>query len=322
MLPSLQIIQQSCLYLNQFATRLSLTPSSYIVHYWGGKPEHYGNIDHSHSFLEVCYVLDGEGSYTRNGMRYVLKRGTLYATSPGHRHHLESNEGLLLLFVAFEIDKRATHSDTVKRYESLCKQEQLFIPDASGSPVVHLWMSLLLLSGKSDRPDPIIIERIAHTLLTCALALFDAQHGTLLTDSSCPLIPAKVTLTDAMAFIQRHLSEKLTLKEVAQHLYVSERHLSRLLSESLGQSFSAWVRTERIRTAAYLLAYTDKNLITIAEETGFETPSYFHRVFSQTLRMTPGQFRRMIASRENNTQETLHSFLDLLVARHKNRVTI
>lgn len=319
MVPETGVCRKSSLYLNRFATRLAYAPAAFLVHYWGSKPGHYGNAEHSHTFFEICYVADGSGTYENNGIRYALEKGSLYATRPGSRHRIVSDAGMLLLFVAFDMNKPESEADIVQIYETLSEYRHLFVPAAGNTAVALLWQSLVMLSGGAETLHPEVIARMAHSLLYTALLLFHEHRGALTADKLPERPGASISLAKAEQFIHSRLAGKLTIREVAGALFVSERQLSRLLSETLGQSFPSWVRTERLRRAAYLLAYTDKSIPDIAEETGFETVNYFNRVFSQSLQITPGKFRKMSDEVETDAQSVIHRYLNLLVSRHQKR---
>lgn len=311
---------RSSLYLNRHVTRLSEPPLSLNVHYWGVKSEHHGNHEHTHTFFEICYVLDGYGTYTNNGVHYALHQGTLYATKPGSRHRLYSESGMTLLFVAFDLDRRACSDEMLAIYDELCGHPQLFIPNAVDTAAAHLWIALILQSGEPDASPAHaeLITRMALAMLHAALLLFSKHHGALHRGDPATGSAPSTILQQAERYVQAHLPEKLSLSKVAKSLFVSGRQLSRLLSEELGQSFPSWVRTERIRRAAYLLAYTDKTAEEIAKETGFDSVHYFSRVFAQMMDTTPGKFRKLASSpTEERTQAVMHRFLSLLVSRHQ-----
>lgn len=314
MIPTPLTCQKSNLYLNQHATRLAASPASFLVHYWGGKPGHLGNAMHSHSFFEICYVAEGEGIYINNGITYPLKTGTLYCSKPGSRHRIQSADGMLLLFVAFDIVPEESAPDVVRMFETITRYHHLFIQDAEQTSPVLLWQSLLLQTSEANAPYPEVINRLAHCLLMSALSLF-AEHSirsySSLGGPDDPT-PLSGSLKQAKQFIQSRLSDKLTIKDTAEAVHLSVRQLSRILSTELRQTFPAWVRTERLKRASYLLAYTDLSMEEIAQQTGFETVHYFHRVFSDTLRVTPGKFRKSIASKEFDTK-LINDFMGALV---------
>ena len=96
----------------------------------------------------------------------------------------------------------------------------------------------------------------------------------------------------AKLYIRDNLSQPLRLKDVADYLHISGRHLSRIFDSELGQSFSSYVRKEKIRQAGIWLATTDLTIKEISERTGFDTVHYFTTVFAAEMNMPPGKFRQ------------------------------
>jgi AraC family L-rhamnose operon transcriptional activator RhaR len=93
-------------------------------------------------------------------------------------------------------------------------------------------------------------------------------------------------------FIRDNLDQPLSLGMVAAYLNVSRRHLSRLFSEGIHESFTGFIRKERVRQAAHLLGSTDLSIKEIAERTGFGSVHYFSRIFAREQKQTPGRYRR------------------------------
>ncbi len=318
MIPSDNLSQKSNLYLNRFVTSLAYPPATFKVHYWGSKPSHFGNNDHTHTFFEICYVADGEGIYLNDGISYKLTQGTLYATKPGSRHRITSTSGMLLLFVAFELDPKQSDSSITSLYVKLSNHSHLFIPHAQETSVVYLWKALLLQAEQLDKgTHPEWISRLAHGLLCSAIQLFHEHSGQMVKSQQAEAASASIPLTAAQQYVHAHVTRKLTIKDVASAIHLSSRQLSRILSEELGQTFPSWIRTERIRSAVYLLAYTDKSIQEIAEDTGFETANYFTRVFQEMMHITPGKFRKVVVSGKPEAAEATRVYLRLLVGRHQ-----
>jgi AraC-like DNA-binding protein len=96
----------------------------------------------------------------------------------------------------------------------------------------------------------------------------------------------------AKLFIDDNLTSFLSLHQLSNYLHISERHLSRLFSEKLGQSFSHYVQEKRVQKSMELLLESDWAISRIAEETGFESVHYFTRVFTRKIGVPPGQFRK------------------------------
>jgi len=93
-------------------------------------------------------------------------------------------------------------------------------------------------------------------------------------------------------YIDQNYSEKITLDDVARHVYISPSYLSKLIKIQTGQSFRHLINMARISEAVRLLTDTDKNLAEIAFLTGYEDHSYFTKVFKRHTKMTPAEYRR------------------------------
>lgn len=96
----------------------------------------------------------------------------------------------------------------------------------------------------------------------------------------------------ALAYMKQHCSEQhLSLGEVADHVYVSQWHLSKLLNRETGQSFFDLLGSLRIGRAKELLADPSMRILDVAEATGFSDVAHFSRSFKRIAGCTPGEYR-------------------------------
>ena len=91
--------------------------------------------------------------------------------------------------------------------------------------------------------------------------------------------------------MQENYTKKLTLTEVADHTYVSQWHLSKLLNRHTGQSFSEHLNTIRITEAKKLLTDLSLRIGDIAEQVGFVDVGHFSRVFKKITGMSANEYR-------------------------------
>lgn len=99
------------------------------------------------------------------------------------------------------------------------------------------------------------------------------------------------TTTEALAYIADHYMEKITLKTLASHLFVSEHYLSKLFRQEMDTSFTDYLSRTRIERSIELLQDTDMSLLEIAGLVGFEDQSYFTKVFKRITNETPRQYK-------------------------------
>lgn len=97
----------------------------------------------------------------------------------------------------------------------------------------------------------------------------------------------------ALSFMKEHCTEPhLSLGDVADHVYVSQWHLSKLLNRETGQSFFDLLGSLRIQKARELLADSSVRIHEVAEATGFSDVGHFSRSFKRFAGCTPGEYRK------------------------------
>lgn len=93
------------------------------------------------------------------------------------------------------------------------------------------------------------------------------------------------------AYIQEHLSENLTLNEMAELAYVHPTYLSKLFKKETGQNISDYILDCRIQTAKEYLKKPQYKIYEVAEICGFKDPKYFSNVFKGAVGCTPKEYR-------------------------------
>ena len=96
---------------------------------------------------------------------------------------------------------------------------------------------------------------------------------------------------NALAYIEENYREKLKLSDVADQIYVSQWHLSKLLNKHTGQNFSEILNTIRIEKAKELLKDPSLRFGDFAEEVGFLDVAHFSRVFKKQAGISANEYR-------------------------------
>lgn len=84
-----------------------------------------------------------------------------------------------------------------------------------------------------------------------------------------------------------------TLADAAKSVHLSRRQFTDLFRRVTGSSWCRYIRTLRLEHAVRLLTNTDKSVIAVAFEAGFEDLSQFHHNFKETYGCTPSTYREM-----------------------------
>ena len=95
---------------------------------------------------------------------------------------------------------------------------------------------------------------------------------------------------NAVNFMENHYREHLTLQMVADSVFVSPWHLSKLLNGQ-GSGFSDILNGIRIRKAKELMTDPSLRISDIAEEAGFTDMAHFSRIFRKMTGKSPNEYR-------------------------------
>lgn len=102
-----------------------------------------------------------------------------------------------------------------------------------------------------------------------------------------------VIINKSITYIQHHYpNAALTVKEIANAVFVSPSYLSHLFKKEKGVSLSEYINKIRTDQAKLFLRQTDMGNGEIAERVGYVDRSYFCKIFKKMTGMSPQDFRR------------------------------
>ena len=96
---------------------------------------------------------------------------------------------------------------------------------------------------------------------------------------------------NALEYMESHYAEKITLSELADKMYVSQWHLSKLLNKHTKKSFSELLNEMRVKEAKQLLKDPSLRVGDVAEMVGFLDIAHFSRVFKKCTEMSANEYR-------------------------------
>jgi AraC-like DNA-binding protein len=92
-------------------------------------------------------------------------------------------------------------------------------------------------------------------------------------------------------YVQKHAAESLTIHKAATLIHLSPGAFCKFFKRITGKTFSDYVNDIRIANVCNQLVATDKQIAEIAFMNGFESLTYFNRVFLKKKRVRPSQYR-------------------------------
>ncbi|CAG5000207.1 HTH-type transcriptional activator RhaR [Dyadobacter sp. CECT 9275] len=100
------------------------------------------------------------------------------------------------------------------------------------------------------------------------------------------------TADKAIVYMQQHLSETVTLENIAGSVNLSVSFFSRKFKEDTGYTPIAYFNYLRIQKACQLLHFSDLRINEVASQIGIDDPFYFSRLFKHQMGVSPITYRR------------------------------
>ncbi|MCQ2558118.1 MAG: response regulator [Oscillospiraceae bacterium] len=112
-------------------------------------------------------------------------------------------------------------------------------------------------------------------------------------DASSPLSGSFV-VKQAISYMEQNYQKKLTLQDVADHCFVSQWHLSKLINKHAEKSYYDLLNSIRIDRAKELLLDPSLKIGDIVGMVGFSDNAHFARIFKKIVGMSANEYRNQL----------------------------
>ena len=107
-----------------------------------------------------------------------------------------------------------------------------------------------------------------------------------------------VLAKNVCSYLTEHIERRITASELAEQFGVSASQIKNSFSGVYGTSVHAYMRGQRMQAAAKLLRSTDRTVLDIAGQFGYDNGSKFANAFRSVMGVTPAQYRKGIIPTE------------------------
>ncbi|WAH39840.1 AraC family transcriptional regulator [Alicyclobacillus fastidiosus] len=99
-------------------------------------------------------------------------------------------------------------------------------------------------------------------------------------------------INNVLLYIEEHLSDKLSLTELAQVAHFHPNYLIRIFKNATGLSPIHYINRMRIEKAQQMLRFTNWNIMSISDSLGMDI-AYFSRMFKEYTGFPPTEYREL-----------------------------
>lgn len=250
---------------------------------------------HWQDTMEIIYVKKGRGMAQVDLSAFEVQAGHIIFVPPGRLHGLKQIPGEYMEYENIIFDMTFLGSDIMDRcsrkYLQPLKENRLNFPlyiTTKNSRYQEIAACL-------DDADNLCCSRCAGfelgvkgNIMKLLSVLFQLEETKLIL-SGIPQDTGK--LKSILDFIEKNYRQPIKIEDAAAHCGYSSSHFMRWFKQAAGTSFIQHLNDFRLEAASRELKHSDKTVLEIAENSGFDNLSNFNRLFKNHFGITPRQMR-------------------------------
>jgi AraC-like DNA-binding protein len=249
---------------------------------------------HYHPEYELTLITHGNGRRLVGDSNESFEAGDLALLGPGLPHTWSSNPLSKKKVSAVVIQFSEDFMDSFIRLNGFDKISGLL---TSASRGLFFPNSKHIAEQLRHLPDASAVEKVT-SLLNILQQLTTQQHIKLSSEYFTAIKGEETEnrLNKVCQFIQKNFKKGITLEQTASLIHLSNSAFSKFFKRATGKTFSDYVNDIRIGNACQQLTESDKTIGEIAFDSGFESLTYFNRIFLKKKGATPSRFRGLRAA--------------------------
>jgi len=252
---------------------------------------------HTHDFVEIVYIVAGEGIETINDISHHVRRGDMLFINYNSTHKVEPIDNFSYINICFLPEIVG---------ERIITRENAFdlLSLTAVDDIRHEYgADIITFAGEERR----CIETILFDMVSEFSSSLPERRAVL--ESYMNILVAKILrkwktkspgeCKDSMwqelsQYIESNLDKRLTLDTLANKCFYNPSYFSRIFKERYGTTLVDHITKERVRLAAKLLSESGLSADRIAEKCGFGDRTSLYRAFTKTYGMSPAEYRKSL----------------------------
>lgn len=235
------------------------------------------------------FAGDWEGEAMVNGTAFPIKDGHFLCCKPGQ------TKKLTMPYRCYNLILDARDPGLKEALDKL--------PTFAHHPEMPTIVELCKKACHVDQRSTLNAKFEMYSYITAVLMLLLRQYPEGLAAANAGSVRRhEQMLLDADAYLRNHFAEDIDLETLAKDSGLHPTYFQKLFTAAYGCSPAQRLTNLRISHARSLLHDDNRPISEIARLCGFGYQSYFSRVFKETIKQTPSQYRRTLRKRRPSAQ--------------------
>lgn len=281
--------------LDMNATNVDFFSNLYVYYYYGSYTKcshHWKELNITCPFSKLYYIRHGECELVIDGRIYHALPGQCYLIPAHTKHsyyHINDNH----------IEKYWMHFELKTGDEQALKSLQLpcfvTVPESETANLDAQFERIFQLAVYDDTASRLQEKAEILKLISTYIRLAQDSGYHAVSGNTAP---SEHTFYDVIRYMQEHLSEKVTLQELADLMHVHPNYFIRMFKSYMGVPPLHYVNLLRIERAKSLLENTTLPVSSVMHQLGFDDISTFSSFFKHYTGYNPSAFRKAFSARQ------------------------
>lgn len=254
---------------------------------------------HWHEEIEITLIKKGQGIHKIDLNPINVEEGDIIFVKPSILHSIEqtSNKDIMIwstmVFNLNMLNSALTDGCLIKFFAPIFNnQNELPMIIKKDSPGYD---DALITIKKIFECYNLKIYGFELQLKSLLYHLFYIMYSNkLVREKKASTVPKEVSdkIKLILQFIHENYERDLSVEEIALKCNFSEYHFMRFFKKYIGMTCIEYINNYRLEVASSLLNNTNKSILNISFEVGFNNVSYFNKLFKKKYSITPKEFRK------------------------------
>ena len=255
--------------------------------------------EHHHTALEITMVLSGSGIYATDESEFSFESGDIFLFGTDERHWIKKlvcrtdflNVHFEPRFIWSE-NFGISSGELIRVFLNRKKNRlnKLDMTKESSMSVKRLIFQMEKELDEKKREHEIMLK--VH-LVNILIEMIRSFEGQIDENDFSYNAQALHHIERSLKYIDSHLSENITLEEIANVAHMSKNYFCRIFKKLNGMSPWDYITVKRIEHAVMLLNTTDLTRLEIAQRCGYNNTSNFYYAFKKVTGKAPGDYIKM-----------------------------
>lgn len=257
--------------------------------------------NHYHHFYELYFFEGNNMQYFIEDKVYNVERNSVVLVDKLLLHRTlygkQSKGERTLVMVNPSIFSFLKNSDIQGKIENLFARNKIIQFD-NNMTLTYTRSSLDHLLHNNNSPESTWKkEKAILTLTELLLTFLELPSECFEYKKDKVYTPKEKHVYDIINYLTSNYNQTITLEALSQCFYIDKHYLCHIFKEITGMTIVGFLNTKRLSEAERMLLYTDYSITKICQNIGFNSISYFIKLFKQYYNCSPSQFKKNMASK-------------------------